>query len=601
MGKIQNSETALQDLIKNIDLGKYVIPKFQRPIVWNKKDVESLGDSIVRGYPISLILEMPVNGTLDINYRPINNGCDISRISTINLQYLLDGQQRITSLAKIFLSYDNKNEYYFDLLSILVEKFPNDNITLDSGIKSKLDNNNNQFSPISDMFCRGFAISINKDERTTRQYNRFISGKAVFESRYGSIIPKFLRIFEDKDEQTIDKYMDYLSDVIGSINSYGVPFTTISEDAGLDLVIRVFEKVNTTGRRLTLFDLINAKSFQTVNINYDKGLANYFQDSIEKYITKNNKPNNIFNKLLEYNERTNTYDNVARIVRVITIAESIEKNHQAKLTNAYMLSKDADYWYVKWQEYEQYLLEFFEWLENEDLTNIGRLTFYEYIASIIMIYPNLLKNETFLKEIKKYALYISVTGKNFNRSDIDSFYKFVAFGKYLQTAHQFDKYTFKDLPKTAVDFDANEISQIRSSKNAYYGMLYILYKLNHNQKCTLDLLSNKIEYTNNSKRFDEHHIIPIAMTKANQKSIFGSIANITLLNSNTNRFDIKDKHPKEYFYKLKETYKNKEAQFELILSQNLLEHYDINNPIDDIKLLEIRAKKIADIINDFFS
>jgi len=42
--------------------------------------------------------------------------------------------------------------------------------------------------------------------------------------------------------------MDYLSDVIGSINSYGVPFTSISEDASLDLVIRVFENVNTTGR-----------------------------------------------------------------------------------------------------------------------------------------------------------------------------------------------------------------------------------------------------------------------------------------------------------------------------------------------------------------
>jgi len=597
MGKIQNSETALQDLVKNIELGKYVIPKFQRPIVWNNTDVESLGDSIVRGYPISLILEMPVNGTLDVNYTPLKTLG--AKIADKNLQYLLDGQQRMTSLAKIFLSFDDKNEYYFDLLSILDEKFPEDNIALDSGIKSKLENNNNQFSPISDMFCRKFAQSINKDERSTRQFNRFISGRAIFESRYGSAIIKFLKIFKNKDEKTIDKYMDYLSDVIGSINSYGVPFTSIHEDASLNLVIRVFEKVNTTGRSLTLFDLINAKSFQTVSINYDKGLSNYFQDSIDKYLENNNKKHSTFQKLLKYNEHNSTYENFARIIRVITIAESIENERQAKLTNAYMLSKNADFWYVKWQNYEQNLLAFFEWLENEGLTNIGRLTFYEYIASIMMVYPNLLQNEIFLKEIKKYALYISVTGKNFNRSDLESFDKFVALAKHLQTAHTFDKYNFKDLPKTASDFNAFDISQIRNSKNSFYGILYILNELHHNQKCTLDLLNNNISYIKDKNKFDEHHIIPVAMTKANQKSIFGSIANITLLNSNTNRLDIKDKHPNEYFEKLKKMFND--SLYNQILDQNLLDHYDYNNPMDDTELLEIRAQKIADIVNDYFS
>jgi len=596
MGKIQNSETALQDLVKNIELGKYVIPKFQRPIVWNNTDVESLGDSIVRGYPISLILEMPVNGTLDVNYSPIKTSG--AKIASKNLQYLLDGQQRMTSLAKIFLSFDDKNEYYFDLLSILDEKFGEDNIRLDSGIKLKLENNNNQFSPISDMFCRKFAQSINKDERSTRQFNRFISGRAIFESRYGSAIIKFLRIFKDKDEKTIDKYMDYLSDIIGSINSYGVPFTSIHEDASLDLVIRVFEKVNTTGRRLTLFDLINAKSFQTVSINYDKGLSNYFQDSIDKYLEKNNKKYSTFHKLLKYNEHNSTYENFARIIRVITIAESIENERQAKLTNAYMLSKDADFWYIKWQNYEKNLLEFFEWLESEGLTNIGRLTFYEYIASIMMVYPNLLQNEIFLKEIKKYALYISVTGKNFNRSDLESFDKFVALAKYLQTAHEFDKYNFKDLPKTAVDFNALDISQIRNSKNSFYGILYILSELHHNQKCTLDFFNNNISYIKNKSKFDEHHIIPVAMTKSNQKSIFGSIANITLLNSNSNRLDIKDKHPNEYCLKIKQMFDDK--TYNNILDQNLLDHYDTNNFLNDEELLEIRAKKIADIVNDYF-
>ncbi len=169
MSYLQNVDISLQDLVKNIDYGNYVIPKFQRDFVWNITDIESLGDSIVRGYPISSLLTMSINGTLKISASRLKT--DGAKKIGENPSYVLDGQQRITSIAKIFLGFDEQKEYYFDLLSMLYERFPEDNIQLDKGIKSKLDlSRNNNFSPLSENLCRAFNIGITGDEKYTRQH-----------------------------------------------------------------------------------------------------------------------------------------------------------------------------------------------------------------------------------------------------------------------------------------------------------------------------------------------------------------------------------------------------------------------------------------------
>ena len=262
-----------------------------------------------------------------------------------------------------------------------------------------------------------------------------------------------------------------------------------------------------------------------------------------------------------------------------------------------MLSKEADFWYESWDEHGNVLLEFFVWLEKKGLTDIGRITFYEYIASIILVYPNLLTNQIFLKEIEKFALFISVSGKNFNRSDLDTFDKFVTFAQHLQTAYELNKYTYTDLSKTTLNFTAKDIAHIRSSKNSYKGILYILYSLHHLNKGYLDLLDQKIDYPKLNSTLDEHHIIPKAMTKELQKTIFGSIANITLLNRSANRYDLKDKHPKVYIPILEKTFGTEKME-EILLQNFLPSQNDFN--IDDEELLNKRAQIIADILNDYF-
>lgn len=69
--------------------------------------------------------------------------------------------------------------------------------------------------------------------------------------------------------------LTHLSAVLGAIGGYSIPATVIASDSELGVVIRGFEKVNSTGKKLTLFDLINAKSFQVKNSLYQGGLSDF--------------------------------------------------------------------------------------------------------------------------------------------------------------------------------------------------------------------------------------------------------------------------------------------------------------------------------------
>lgn len=85
------------DLINDIEKGIIKIPKFQREFVWPIDKTAALLDSIVKGYPI---------GTF-ILWRTDHRMSDVRDIGNIELpatprdrlvEYVLDGQQRMTSL-----------------------------------------------------------------------------------------------------------------------------------------------------------------------------------------------------------------------------------------------------------------------------------------------------------------------------------------------------------------------------------------------------------------------------------------------------------------------------------------------------------------------
>ena len=334
MRNIQNIDITLQDIVKNIKNNNYSIPKFQRDFVWKTGDISDLGDSIIRGYPISSLLTMPENGTLKVGSSNLvkddfftigNNG------SSETKNYILDGQQRMTSISKLFLSHDNKNEYYFDLLTILVEEFPNDKILEKQCIKDKC-----LKSPPGESFCRTFPIGKNNDEQPTRRNNRFISGKSIINGQFSTIVSKFLQSFnEDFTEEYTGKYLNYLGVLLGAVGGYSIPATVIASDSELGIVIRVFEKVNSTGKKLTLFDLINAKSFETKNEDYKGGLSDYLKSQILQQIEKHIALKAGVNKFFSFDPNEQTFEKIDsemidKSERLREINETYGKNPNGK-------------------------------------------------------------------------------------------------------------------------------------------------------------------------------------------------------------------------------------------------------------------------------
>jgi hypothetical protein len=110
----------IRGLIERILSGTVRIPKFQRGFVWESEKVSFLMDSIYRGYPIGSVLlwrsEQKLNGERDLGPFALPEP-----EKKWPIDYVLDGQQRITSLFGVFQNSLQPKEgsesfdVYFDL------------------------------------------------------------------------------------------------------------------------------------------------------------------------------------------------------------------------------------------------------------------------------------------------------------------------------------------------------------------------------------------------------------------------------------------------------------------------------------------------------
>ncbi|HHT9126483.1 MAG TPA: GmrSD restriction endonuclease domain-containing protein [Candidatus Brocadiia bacterium] len=93
----------IEDLIPDLESGKYLLPSFQRQYIWGEDDIKYLIDSIINNYPIgTVILWKPSNTSasqIDPFSRPL---LDLNERKHSEIFYVIDGQQRLTSLLLLF-------------------------------------------------------------------------------------------------------------------------------------------------------------------------------------------------------------------------------------------------------------------------------------------------------------------------------------------------------------------------------------------------------------------------------------------------------------------------------------------------------------------
>ena len=208
--KIKVVPDTLGGLVSCVRKGEYRIPQFQRDYVWEKSRVVELFDSIYKEYPIGSFFLWKAGHeynrlfrhAIDLNIPPIEKDDNVS--------FILDGQQRITSL-------------YVTLMGLSVRGTDYGRICFDV-----------------------------KEEKFTHRApdgRRYISVSELWQGR-------LLQIAKNVDEEHQDS-LDKCSQIL---KTYPVSIVQV-RDKSLPEVCDIFQRINQAGKRLYRFDLISAMTY----------------------------------------------------------------------------------------------------------------------------------------------------------------------------------------------------------------------------------------------------------------------------------------------------------------------------------------------------
>jgi len=247
--EINPTSEKIDKLLNRINSGDIKIPAFQRAYVWKQNQVIELLDSIVNNYPIGSVLLWNSSEILR-HTRNIAGFSIPDNSEEYPVNYVLDGQQRISTIYAVFSSN------YFE------------------------DKTSEDYNPNIDLF------------EIYYDFNRksFIP-KTEIESPNNSMIR--LRDFLDASK-LIDALQNLVSsfhidakDLYSKFINYEVPVVTI-KNRSKEEVGMIFERINNTGTKLGTLDLMTAWTW-TNDFHLQEKTIELFDELEEKGFGKINK------------------------------------------------------------------------------------------------------------------------------------------------------------------------------------------------------------------------------------------------------------------------------------------------------------------------
>ena len=266
----------LKSILADINSQKIVLPQFQRDFVWSPSFVIKLLTSLFNGYPIGSLLLMENNESYD--YRPIDGVTGDRRQSEGETILVLDGQQRLTACWRAFFGTLEKERKYCGRYYFNYKSFVDANIH-----KDELDS-----TTLEDMFifvkppkvCN--SLRNTADEMSKGLFPLDILFGQPRGSNYADWLQKY-NFFMAEGEKAKFELLSGISsrfqtDYVEKVTGYQVNYEKITRDTSADVICTVFETINTTEVKLTVFDLLVAKCFkQDIRLrdNLDDAVARY--------------------------------------------------------------------------------------------------------------------------------------------------------------------------------------------------------------------------------------------------------------------------------------------------------------------------------------
>lgn len=250
MSTFESTKRALPELLVEIVKGKLQLPDFQRGWVWDDSHVQSLLISIARSFPVGAVMLLETGGETRFQVRPIENVPFPGQVPDAE-QLILDGQQRLTTLTQVLSlkkpvkTTDEKGKaieryYYFDIEAALRGQETLEDALISVEADRKVKKN----------FGREIVLDLSTRELECKQL--FFPCSEIMNS--DSWETDLHRYAPDR----FALYMDFRNKIMSAFRSYQVPTIVLKKDTSKEAVCLVFEKVNTGGVPLSVFELVTA-------------------------------------------------------------------------------------------------------------------------------------------------------------------------------------------------------------------------------------------------------------------------------------------------------------------------------------------------------
>jgi hypothetical protein len=251
----QTNPVSLKDLMRECHDGKLQLPDFQRGWVWDQDRIIDLLASISEGFPVGALMTLDASGEVSFAVRPVEGAPSPTKPLEA---YLLDGQQRMTSLYQSTFSpvpvatqtakkRPIKVHFYFDIRAALnpdsarsdaVIAVPDDRIIRENfgrDVKLDLSCEQNEFDALYFPMDRIFEAHIWQQAAIDWVYK-----------------------LPDQRMEHLKLINTFMQTVVNNFTSYQVPVIKLGKDTSRAAVCLVFEKVNTGGKPLDAFELVTA-------------------------------------------------------------------------------------------------------------------------------------------------------------------------------------------------------------------------------------------------------------------------------------------------------------------------------------------------------
>lgn len=257
--------------------GRLCLPDFQRDFVWKRDEVADLLRSILRRYYIGSLLLLQCDPH-DPPFAPAFLRGAVPRYQKPQPQWLiLDGQQRLTALLyaltapQLGLKDSVQRRLFFVDLSLLIEDPESDAVVFDRAERE----------------LKGLDHIELQYEQRVLPCTRLINSQAFYTWRDG--FDDWLRIqHPDQLNEFRAVWRDHWTTVVSDFQTFNMPLVVLpqvgdKDSVAIGRVCAIFEKLNSTGEPLSIYDLLTARLYRWKDTEMQhKSLHDLWDDSCKK-------------------------------------------------------------------------------------------------------------------------------------------------------------------------------------------------------------------------------------------------------------------------------------------------------------------------------